>query len=76
MRNHRPYGFEVNFKTIRAIAHIFVAFSEKLNFKASLSNLYCELKTWEGKEKRSSGTNVLIVQSLSGRRARHHPGDN
>ena len=34
MRN-RPYGFEiylVNVKTIRTIAHIFVAFSEKLNF--------------------------------------------
>ena len=31
-----PYGFEiylVNVKTIRMIAHIFVAFSEKLNFK-------------------------------------------
>ena len=30
-----PYGFDVykvNFKTIRTIAHIFVAFSEKLNF--------------------------------------------
>ena len=34
MRN-RPYGFEiylVNVKTIRTIAQIFVAFSEKLNF--------------------------------------------
>ena len=34
MRN-RSYGFEiylVNVKTIRTIAHIFVAFSEKLNF--------------------------------------------
>ena len=33
---NRPYGFEiylVNVKTIRTIAHIFVAFSEKLNFK-------------------------------------------
>ena len=32
---NRPYGFEiylVNFKTIRMIAHISVAFSEKLNF--------------------------------------------
>ena len=32
---NRPYGFEiyiVNVKTIRTIAHIFVAFSEKLNF--------------------------------------------
>ena len=30
-----PYGFDiyiVNVKTIRRIAHIFVAFSEKLNF--------------------------------------------
>ena len=30
-----PYGFEiylVNVKTVRTIAHIFVAFSEKLNF--------------------------------------------
>ena len=35
MRNS-PYGFEiylVNAKTIRTIAQIFVAFSEKLNFK-------------------------------------------
>ena len=34
VRNH-PYGFEiylVNIKTIRTIAQIFVAFSEKLNF--------------------------------------------
>ena len=34
MRN-RPYGFEiylVNLKTMRTIAQIFVAFSEKLNF--------------------------------------------
>ena len=33
---NRPYGFEiylVNVKTIRTIAQIFVAFSEKLNFK-------------------------------------------
>ena len=33
----RPYGFEiylVNVKTIRTIAQIFVAFSEKLNFKS------------------------------------------
>ena len=35
MRN-RPYGFEiyiVNVKTMGTIAQIFVAFSEKLNFK-------------------------------------------
>ena len=34
---NRPYGFEiylVNVKTIRTIAQIFVAFSEKLNFTA------------------------------------------
>ena len=34
MCNH-PYGFEiylVNVKTMRKIAHIFVSFSEKLNF--------------------------------------------
>ena len=34
MRN-RPYGFEINLvnvKTMRCIAQIFVAFSEKLNF--------------------------------------------
>ena len=39
MRN-RPYGFEiylVNVKTIRTIAQIFVAFSEKLNFTATAS---------------------------------------
>ena len=32
---NRPYGFEiylVNIKTMRTIAQIFVAFSEKLNF--------------------------------------------
>ena len=37
MRN-RPYGsdvYQVNFKTLRTIAHIFVAFSEKLNFMPS-----------------------------------------
>ena len=34
----RPYGFEiylVNVKTMRVIVQIFVAFSEKLNFKVS-----------------------------------------
>ena len=33
--HNRPYGFDVykvNIKTIRTIVHIFVAFSEKLNF--------------------------------------------
>ena len=33
---NRTYGFEIyllNVKTIRTIAHIFVAFLEKLNFK-------------------------------------------
>ena len=33
---NRPYGFEiylVNVETMRTIAQIFVAFSEKLNFK-------------------------------------------
>ena len=33
---NRPYGFEIYLvfvNTIRTIAHIFVAFSEKLNFK-------------------------------------------
>ena len=39
----RPYGFEiylVNVKTMRTIAQIFVAFSEKLNFNvAFLENL-------------------------------------
>ena len=35
MRN-RPYGFEIyNVKTIRTIAQIFVAFSEKLNFNSA-----------------------------------------
>ena len=42
MRN-RPYGFEiylVNVKTMKTIAQIFLAFSEKLNFKqASKSKL-------------------------------------
>ena len=41
VRNH-PYGFEiylVNVKTIRTIAQIFVAFSEKLNF-----NMHCLTK--------------------------------
>ena len=47
MRN-RPYGFEiylVNVKTIRMIAQIFVAFSEKLNFTTCLIrlvNVVCE----------------------------------
>ena len=31
--HNRPYGFDVNFKTIRTIVLIFVAFSENLNFK-------------------------------------------
>ena len=38
----RPYGFEiylVNAKTMRTIAQIFVAFSEKLNFKQKLPSL-------------------------------------
>ena len=38
---NRPYGFEiylVNDKTMRTIAQIFVAFSEKLNFSAALQN--------------------------------------
>ena len=33
--HHPPYGFDVylvNVKTVRRVAHIFVAFSEKLNF--------------------------------------------
>ena len=37
---YRPYGFEiylVNVKTIRTIAQIFVAFSEKLNFNKNAS---------------------------------------
>ena len=45
MRN-RPYGFEiylVNFKTMRTIAQIFVAFSEKLNFNHAL-NVFKDLK--------------------------------
>ena len=36
---NRPYGFEIyleNMKTIRTIAQIFVAFSEKLNFNGML----------------------------------------
>ena len=40
MRN-RPYGFDiylVNLKTMRMIAQIFVAFSEKLNFKTIAKN--------------------------------------
>ena len=38
----RPYGFEIyllNFKTIRTIAQIFVAFSEKLNFTYASGNV-------------------------------------
>ena len=47
MGNH-PYDFEiylVNVKTIRTIAQIFVAFSEKLNFidERSLANGDCQL---------------------------------
>ena len=40
--HNRPYGFEiylVNVKTIRTIAQIFVAFSEKLNFTASTAQI-------------------------------------
>ena len=48
MRN-RPYGFEiylVNIKTIRTIAHIFVAFSEKLNFSnKSVSFFFSSIQT-------------------------------
>ena len=38
-----PNGFEIylaNVETIRTIAHIFLAFSEKLNFKSSTCDLY------------------------------------
>ena len=45
MRN-RPYGFEiylVNVKTMRTIAPIFVAFSEKLNFN---EKLHCSKNVW------------------------------
>ena len=52
MRN-RPYGFEiylVNVKTIRTIAQIFVAFSEKLNFtcilETSIEPCFVRLKKW------------------------------
>ena len=41
--HNRPDGFDiylVNVKTIRTIAHIFVVFSEKLNFTTTSSNLY------------------------------------
>ena len=47
MRN-RPYGFEiylVNVKTIRQIAQIFVAFSEKLNFNKDKSVVYTKYQT-------------------------------
>ena len=45
MRNRR-YGFEIyllNVKTIRTIAQIFVAFSEKLNFNEVCISLYFAL---------------------------------
>ena len=41
-----PYGFDiylVNLKTIRQIVHIFVAFSEKLNFTSHL-HLYVSFR--------------------------------
>ena len=44
MRNH-PYGFEiylVNVKTMRTIAQIVVAFSEKLNFTLNLRRFTCK----------------------------------
>ena len=51
MRN-RPYGFDiylVHVKTMRTIAQIFVAFSEKLNFKET------EEKVFRSKPKKVMG---------------------
>ena len=56
---NRPHGFDVykvNFKTIRTISHIFVAFSEKLNFNrwlptristGILEKFHCRMLHWE-----------------------------
>ena len=53
-----PYGFEiylVNVKTIRTIVQIFVAFSEKVNFKPTLHSVLPEgLKiSWAHNKRRS-----------------------
>ena len=47
MHNH-PYGFEiylVNVKTIKTIAHIFVAFSEKLNFPKNINLCFSNISS-------------------------------
>ena len=59
MRN-RPDGFDiylVNVKTIRTIAHIFVVFSEKLNFT--------EKKRSKKKENKQFESTLDIDQSLT-----------
>ena len=46
---NRPYGFEiylVNVKTLRTIAQIFVAFSEKLNFTTCKYKHTVSVKLW------------------------------
>ena len=62
---NRPYGFEiylVKVKTIRTIAHIFVAFSEKLNLK--VNNQFVQHNTaWAKKRytKMSSEDSLLFI---------------
>ena len=65
MRNC-SYGFEiylVNVKTIRTIAHIFVAFSEKLNFTDIASIFYSNIPFITGKNGKNGRT--LIKKSMN-----------
>ena len=68
MRN-LPYGFEiylVNVKTMRTIAHIVVAFSEKLNFNFKMdegTSMYVlrNLKRGEGGSEKTQKTNDYVI---------------
>ena len=54
VRNH-PYGFEiylVTVKTMMTIAQIFVAFSEKLNFKKSVASSFCMNMFWKNSKQK------------------------
>ena len=54
VRNH-PYGFEiylVTVKTMMTIAQIFVAFSEKLNFKKSVASSFCMNIFWKNSKQK------------------------
>ena len=60
-----PYGFEiysVNIKTLRTIAQIFVALSEKLNFK-NIDMICFSLKKWTTWWKFDA--NILLIRNWS-----------